>query len=363
MPHGPGDLFLRVDFEKSLGDFRLEVTIAAVRPPLVILGPSGSGKSMTLRCIAGNLSPDRGQISVAGRALYDSERGVDVPPQSRRVGYVPQDFALFPHLSVSGNIAYGMSRSMDRKRRVAALLALFQLDGLGERKPAQLSSGQRQRVAIARALAVDPAILLLDEPFAALDIPVRAALMDELEEILKRTEVATVIVTQDRAEAMRLGATVAVMMDGRIRQVATPAEVFSTPVDEEVAAFVGVECVWPGVVVNSGSGVASIDVSGHVIEATADAEKGERVLVCLRPEEVVLSTPHEGLPSSARNRMLATVRAVTPAGPAVRVDLDAGIRVVALVTRPSAEDLGLAPGVQVAATFKATAVHLIPRAD
>ena len=211
-----------------LGQFVLDAELSCERGPLVIIGPSGAGKSATLRMIAGVLRPEAGRIAVNDRLLFDAEQGVDVAPQLRRVGYVPQEYALFAHLSAEGNIGFGLrglSRE-ERRDRVAQMIALTGLEEQRALKPRQLSGGQRQRVALARALAVRPDVLLLDEPFAALDPPTRASLLEDVRSLIARTGVASIFVTHDRNEALRLADTVAVMMDGRMRQVGTPSEVF-----------------------------------------------------------------------------------------------------------------------------------------
>jgi molybdate transport system ATP-binding protein len=355
---------LELAVRHSLGDFTLDAQLVSPCGPLVIIGPSGAGKSAMLRAIAGVLRPDAGRIAVNGRLLLDTERGIDVPPQSRRVGYVPQDYALFPHLSAEANIGFGL-RSLGRDERRLRVDEMIALTGLVEQRslrPRQLSGGQRQRVALARALAVRPDVLLLDEPFAALDAPTRASLLDDVQSLIAQTQTATVFVTHDRNEALRLGETVAVMMGGRIRQVGAPAEVFGAPADEDVAAFVGVETIVPGRVRSVDGGVALVEVAGQLVEGGFEASAGDDVLLCLRPEDVTLaSVGADTATTSARNHLRGRVARVTPSGPYVRVEIDAGFPLVALITKQSLEDLSLAPGSEVQATFKAAAVHLIRR--
>jgi len=346
-----------------LGDFALDAELACERGPLVIIGPSGAGKSATLRAIAGVLTPESGRIAVNERVLFDSQSGVDVASQLRRVGYVPQEYALFPHLSAEANVGFGL-RGLARdeaRARVRELLALTGLDEQRILKPRQLSGGQRQRVALARALAIRPEVLLLDEPFAALDAPTRAALLEDVRSLISKTGVASIFVTHDRNEALRLADTVAVMMDGRIRQVGTPGDVFGSPADEEVATFVGVETIAAGRVRSLNEGVALVDVGGQTVEGGGDVSAGDEVLVCVRPEDVVLSKVGEIDQTSARNRLRGRVLRVAPAGPFVRVEVDVGFALVALVTRQSVEDLGISAGLDCVATFKASAVHLIRR--
>jgi molybdate transport system ATP-binding protein len=346
-----------------LGAFLLDVELACERGPLVIIGPSGAGKSATLRMIAGVLSPDAGRIAVSGRVLFDAEGGVNVAAQLRRLGYVPQEYALFPHLSAEANIGFGL-RGLggdERRARAREMLALTGLEEQRALRPRQLSGGQRQRVALARALAVRPDVLLLDEPFAALDAPTRTSLLEDVRSLIARTGVASIFVTHDRNEALRLADTVAVMMDGRIRQVGTPGEVFGSPADEEVAGFVGVETIAPGRVRSVDEGVAVVEASGQTVEGGGEVSPGDEVLVCVRPEDVALSLVKEIDRTSARNHLRGRVVRVAPAGPFVRAEVDVGFVLVALVTRHSVEDLGIAAGVECVATFKASAVHLIRR--
>jgi iron(III) transport system ATP-binding protein len=192
---------------------------------VAVVGPSGSGKTTMLRLVAGFEVPDGGRIAIGGRVVAGETW---VPAHRRRIGYVPQDGALFPHLTVGQNIAFGLPRGDDRKRRLSDLLDLVSLDPrLVDRRPDQLSGGQQQRVALARALAVDPSVMLLDEPFAALDAELRADTRGAVRDLLRAARVTTVVVTHDPVDAMEFADDVAVMADGRIREVGPPAEVFA----------------------------------------------------------------------------------------------------------------------------------------
>jgi iron(III) transport system ATP-binding protein len=206
---------------------------------LALLGPSGCGKTTTLRLIAGFERPDAGQISVGALVVAAPERWV--PPEKRRVGMVFQDYALFPHLSVARNVAFGLGREVrgSRPDRIEATLSLVGLAGLGERMPDELSGGQQQRVALARALAPRPDVILLDEPFSNLDAELRASVRSEVRQILANAQATAILVTHDREEALSFADRIAVMLDGRVVQAASPEEVYHRPANRAVAAFVG----------------------------------------------------------------------------------------------------------------------------
>jgi iron(III) transport system ATP-binding protein len=257
-------------------DLDLAVTRGEI---LALLGPSGCGKTTTLRLIAGFESPGSGTVEVDGRTVTGP--GINVPPEKRRVGMVFQDYALFPHLSVEQNVAYGLPGGKKRKGRVAEVLALAHLDGLGGRMPHELSGGQQQRVALARALAPEPAVVLLDEPFSNLDASLRARVRSEMREILRDAGATAVFVTHDQEEALSLADEVAVMMDGVVVQSAPPETLYHYPATREVASFVGEANFLPGTV-----------ETGHVSCALGDIPilgdgEGE-VEVMLRPEALVL---------------------------------------------------------------------------
>ena len=326
---------------------------------LAVVGPNGAGKSTLLHVMALLEQPTRGHVLFDGQPLSGSYLA-----HRRRIAVVFQE-ALLLDTTVEGNVRSGLAlRGVPRDQqqpRASKWLERFGIAGLARRSARTLSGGEAQRASLARALVLEPEALLLDEPFAALDTPSRDALIDDLDRALAQTNAATVFVTHDRAEALRLGHRLAVLIGGRIRQVGTPEEVFAGPVDEEVAAFVGIETIAPGRVRSLEGGLALVDVAGEVVEAAVAADPGSDVLVCLRPEDLVLSPAQDHAdPTSARNRLPAVVRRILPAGPHARVELDAGFGMVALITKQSLEELCLAPGSRVVASFKATAVHLIP---
>jgi tungstate transport system ATP-binding protein len=282
----------------------------------------------------------------------------------RRIASVFQE-PLLLNTSVYENASLGLKlRGLDRRaidHRVRPWLERLGIAHLAERPARSLSGGEAQRTSLVRALALNPDLLLLDEPFSALDPPTREGLLLDLEMILRKTGITAVFVTHERNEAFMLGDRTAVLMGGMILQVGSRSEVFTQPVNEEVARFVGIESNIPGVVEAAGDGLARIRCNGGLLEVVGDFEPGQRVLLCLRPEEITLSPREtEGLRSSARNRLPGRVVKISPWGPHYRIVVDCdGVHLVALVTRPSFLELGLADEKEVVASFKATAVHVI----
>lgn len=327
----------------------------------VLFGPSGSGKTTLLRCLAGLERPDEGRIQLGSTVWFDAATGRHLPPQRRRIGFLFQDYALFPHRTVVGNIAFGLTHlpRAERLRRVDELLTLFELEGLADRYPHELSGGQQQRVALARALAPHPQLLLLDEPLSALDSPTRHVLRHKLRRWLQTLNLAAVVVTHDWLEASTLGEQVLVLDEGRVLQQGPIDKVFSRPASIRVANIVGIETVVPGTVVDVKNGLARVAVGTATLTAVAPSELNRRVYVCIRAEEVTLHLlPPEA--TSAINRLRARVVRVEPEGALVRVELDAGFPLTAAITRPSWEALQLEPNRTLWALIKALAVHLVP---
>ncbi len=330
----------------------------------VLFGPSGCGKTTVLRSLAGLETPEEGLIQFGAETWLDAGRNIRLTPQQRGVGLVFQDYALFPHLTVEKNIGYGLRdlSAAERRRQIREILERFELAGLARRRPRQLSGGQQQRVALARALVCRPRLLLLDEPFAALDAALREQLRGEFRGLLAKCDIPVILVTHDRAEVLALGDELIVMHDGAVQQSGSVPEVFNRPVNAEVARIVGVETLQPGRVLEVENGLATVEVAGVRIMAPAPGGGGRRVRVCIRGEDVILQRDSGGA-SSVRNRLSARVVAVHSGSPLARVELDAGFPLFALVTRPACEELELRPGVTVTALIKASAIHLITRSE
>lgn len=354
-------------------DFRIRrhVVDAAARLPLeappvtALFGPSGAGKTTILRALAGLDRCEGGHIRFGDQSWDDGR--VFVRARQRRVGFLFQDHALFPHLSVRANVAYGL-RHLDRAhaaRRVDEALDSAGAEHLAGRAIRELSGGEAQRIALARAVAPRPQLLLLDEPLSALDTPTRLRLRAELRDILERQRIPTIVVTHDRAEAIALADRIAVVIDGSIRQVGLPQEVFERPVSADVARVVGVETAVPAAVTGEVDGLLVVELAGRTLYAVASALDGgghrRDVVVCIRAEDVALQRLDAVAVSSPRNQLRGVVTALTHEGPLIRVDLDTGFRLAAYVTRPSVQELGLEPGAEVYAVIKAPAVHLIAR--
>ena len=331
---------------------------------LVLFGPSGSGKTTVLRAVAGLDRPDRGSISWGDEVWYDSARGVSRPPQARPATWVSQDPSLFPHLTVAGNVGYGLAHvpGADREARVATLLAEFELTDLALRFPRQLSGGQAQRVALARALACRPALLLLDEPLAALDEPARRPIGRLLRRAAAAHGTAVVLVTHDRTDAIALGDQMAVLAEGRIRQVGAVLDVLQRPAGYAVARALGVDSVVPCRVDRVEEGLVQLVVGTARLLAIATGLSGDdrEVFACIRAEDVTLALA-DGAGESARNHLRGHVVGVEPEGPVERVFVDCGFPLVALVTRQARAEMRLAPGAPVVAAIKATAIHLVAR--
>jgi iron(III) transport system ATP-binding protein len=261
-----------------------------------ILGPSGSGKTTLLRVLAGFERSDRGVITLGDRVVED--RRHYLPPEERGIGYVPQEGALFPHLTVEKNIAFGLSRSERRDGRIARLAEMVGLADLTERYPHQLSGGQQQRVSLARALAIEPEVILLDEPFSSLDVGLRATVRADVHRILREAGTTALLVTHDQDEALSMADLVAVIRDGRIGQTGTPQELYEHPVDPAMAAFLGDANLINGSVDSTMAATALGPLP--LRSGSAPVARSTSAVVMVRPEQVEITTGHSGPGLAAR---------------------------------------------------------------
>ena len=236
---------VKVNIEKNFRDFSLKVDFEGSSAAIGLLGASGSGKSMTLRCIAGIETPDKGRIVINGKTVFDSEKGINLKPQKRRIGYLFQNYALFPTMTVEQNIRCGYrGEKSSAREKVADLIRRYHLEGLEKRLPSQLSGGQQQRVALARMMIGEPEAILLDEPFSALDPLTRSSLQDELSDLHRKMGKTMIFVTHDMDEAIKIADRICIMKDGRILQYDTPEEILRRPANDFVANFVGANRIW-----------------------------------------------------------------------------------------------------------------------
>ena len=353
---------LRVEARTRLGALTLDVWLdVPAGSCLALAGPSGAGKTSVLRIVAGLARPERGRVRCGDRDWLDTERGIDVPPEQRRCGYVFQEYALFPHLRAWQNVAYplrGVARA-ERRRRAVALLERFGVGELADARPATLSGGERQRVAVARALALEPAVLLLDEPLSALDTRTRAAAGRELAAVLRDSGVPALLVTHDFAEAAQLGDRVGVMDRGRVVQQGTPAELAATPASAFVADFTGA-VVLTGYAHPGSNGLTRVALEGGGVVMSTDAGDGP-VAVSVYPWEIALAPDGAQPGGSAQNRLQVDVVSITTVGNRVRVGLEAPQPLTAEITEAALRELALAPGVRAVATWKAAATRLLER--
>jgi molybdate transport system ATP-binding protein len=282
----------RIDIDTQVGDFRLQPRFEAGNELVVLFGPSGCGKSLTLQAVAGLLTPASGRIELPGGAVaFDSEAKTNVRPQLRNVGYLVQELALFPHMSVRQNIEFSIATwpSERRNKRVAHLIEMFGLEGLEGRRPREISGGQQQRVALARALAAEPSLLLLDEPFSALDASIRQKLRRELAELRRNLELTALFVTHDLAEVYALADRVVIYDDGCVLQQGPREEVFRRPASRRVAELTEGRNIVPGIIRAYADGVAVVETPWFTARVRDDAGifRGD-VCVCIRPEHIIV---------------------------------------------------------------------------
>jgi molybdate transport system ATP-binding protein len=351
---------LRVEARTSLGALELDVALEVrAGECLALAGLSGAGKTSVLRVAAGLLHPERGLIQADGETWLDTQRGIDVPPEERRCGYVFQEYALFPHLRAWQNVAYplrGLPRGQ-RRPRAQELLERFGLGALADARPRTLSGGERQRVAVARALARDPGVLLLDEPLSALDARTRASAARELATVLREIDAPALLVTHDFTEAAQLGDRVGVIDAGRIVQEGTPSELAATPRSAFVADFTGA-VVLTGRARPGADGLTHVDLDGGGAVTSTDGGEGE-VAVSIYPWEIAIEPADEERHGSAQNRIQAEVVSITTVGNRVRLGLAAPQPLAAEITASSAERLTLRAGSRVTASWKAAATRLV----
>jgi len=347
---------LRLAFDSG---FSLDVDSLKIRAGEVfaIIGPNGAGKTTLLNSMAMLNRPAAGTLEIMGK---DALASANKLPLRRAMSAVfSQPYLL--NDTVFNNVALPLRlRGLRDSAAVNAALELFRIAHLKDRNGRTLSQGESHRAALARAFVTKPKLLLLDEPFAALDERVKESITRDLRRVIKTSGAAAVLVTQDQAGALTLADTLAVLVNGRILQQGEPQEIFSRPVSKEVADFVGVETILPGKVASNRDNLCAVEAGGHTLMAVSECRAGDDVFFCLRPEDVSISLSADA--GGRRNNFKARVAAVAPWGLEYKVELDCGFTAQAAVTKQLVDGLGLKPGAQVYASFKAVAAHLIKRA-
>jgi molybdate transport system ATP-binding protein len=359
---------LSADIQAHVGTFWLDVAFEMQGDTTAVLGASGAGKTLTLRAIAGLLHPTGGRIALGDKAVFDPALRLSVPARQRNIGYVFQDYALFPHLTVVKNLAYALHGwdKASRAARIQELVDLLDLSGLERRLPGEISGGQQQRVALGRALAPGPDLILLDEPFSAVDAPARSVLTEQLQALQERLDFAMLLVTHDVSEAYALASQLVLLDQGRVIQQGPREDVFHTPASAGAARLLGFRNLLPGQVVGRDSGNTAVDVQGVRVYGTGGGLSCGTFVICgIRPQSIGL-VPDEDVPPDdqgnllpvtvvqrtdrgVRSEVTLAVNSISGNGPLLHAEVD-----------PSALHTGLVPGARWKAVIPQQAVRLWP---
>lgn len=335
--------------------FKLDLSFSTDSGMTILFGPSGSGKSSLLRLIAGLDRPDDGKILFGSEVWFDRAKQHNLSPQKRRVGFLSQAPAVFPHLNVERNL---LSSGAPRSKALEAAKR-FGISHLLSVSAKGLSGGEQQRVCLVRALLSEPSLLLLDEPLSAFDIPLRELARAELRQTLAECNIQSILVTHDPVEAIALGKNMMVIEDGKIVQDGPVQEIFSRPASATVAKITGVQSIVCGTVVSREDGMARVKIGGCSVAALEPSFKFDNVYVCIRAEDVTLERENNA-PLSARNRLPGKIVSIENQGLLFRVNVDCGFLLTALITKDAMRELKFEQGTQVRAIVKAPAVHLVP---
>jgi molybdate transport system ATP-binding protein len=345
--------------------FLLDVSLQVPAGITILFGPSGAGKSTLLDCIAGLVRPDSGRIIAGEETLFDSQAAVNCPPQARRIAYVFQTLALFPHMSAEENISYGLDGmpQQERSTRVEEILKAFRVEKLRARKPAEISGGERQRIALARSLVTQPRLLLLDEPLSGLDAELKAAIVDDLRTWNAARRIPILYVTHTREEVDALGVRVIAIDRGRVISTGTPMEVLEAPRHKRLAQAAGFENLLSGTVVDlrEADGVMRVRLNGSRCEIEVPlgyAAAGDRVRMAIRAGDILLATsqPYD---LSARNVIEGRIVTMEPRGTLVRARVDCGVEFIVHLTPGAVRSLNLAEGSRVWLVLKTHSCHLV----
>lgn len=345
--------------------FVLDVSLQVSPGITILFGPSGAGKSTVLDCIAGLARPDAGRIAVGEEVLFDSERVVNLPPQSRRIAYVFQTLALFPHMTAEENVSYGLDGlpQAERSARVEEILNAFRIEKTRARKPSEISGGERQRIALARSLVTQPRVLLLDEPLTGLDAKLKSAIVDDLRAWNAARRIPILYVTHTREEVDALGERVVAMDHGRVVSEGTPMEVLEAPRRKRLAQAAGFENLLSGTVVDlrEADGVMRVRLNNGPCEIEVPlgyAAPGDRVRVAIRAGDILVATSQpQGL--SARNVIEGQILAIETRGTLVRARVSCGVEFIVHLTPGAARTLELAAGRRVWIVLKTHSCHLV----
>jgi molybdate transport system ATP-binding protein len=330
-------------------DFSLDIELKAPPGVTILFGASGAGKSLTLECIAGIITPDSGRIAINGSCLFDSDRKINVPIRSRRVGYVFQNLALFPHLTVRENVEFGMRRvsRTERVERASEIMTALRIEHTADRRPRHISGGEAQRAALARALVCHPKILLLDEPLSALDQATKHSVMADLKALNRQIGLPIVYVTHSREEAVTLGENVVVYERGKVVASGQPLQVFGSPVLTSVARLVGVENVFEGRIIAKSESAGTMTAQLADPEGTSrieipfgNLEVGAPVRVAVSSDDILVAIV-EPKSTSARNILRGTVKSIDEKANRTQITVESGVKWQASVTRQAVAELGL----------------------